>query len=119
MELVDLSLARRMLGLPHPLPSDDADLESVVGWIIHVKIDDRAPDKHDHRQTQRDCRPKNFKPEVSLNGSRPFILRATTIFDREDDNHEKNHRSEEYRHRDQKIKERIDPWRYRRCLFRE
>ena len=119
MEFVDLSLSLSMLGFPHPLPSDDADLESVVGWIINVKINDRAPDKHDHCQTEWDGGPKNFEPEVSLNGSRPFILRATAVFNREHDNHEKNQCSKEDRHRDEKIKERIDPCRHGRCLFRE
>ena len=78
-----------MLRLPHPLPADDADLESVVRRIINVKINDRAPDKHDHGQTERDHRPKNFQPELSLDGSRPFILGAAAIFDGEDDNQRK------------------------------
>ena len=48
-----ISLGPRVLHLPHPLSADDTDLQ-LVRRIINVKKNDRAPDKHHHRQTERD-----------------------------------------------------------------
>src|SRR5262245_9020078 len=108
-----------MLRLPHPLPADDADLEGVVWRAENVKKNDRAPDKDHHRQTERDQGPKDLQPQDSLDGSGPFILSATAIFDGEENNHEKNQRNEENRNGDKKKQKRVHPWRHGQGLLRE
>src|SRR5215475_9627385 len=86
MQLVYFPLPFRMLRLPHPLSADDADLEGIVWRAENVDKNDRAPNKDHHRQTERDHGPKDLQPEGSLDGSGPLILRATAIFDGEENN---------------------------------
>jgi len=48
VQLIDLSLSRRVLKLPHPLFADDIDFDRVLRRAIHLEVDLRAPDKECH-----------------------------------------------------------------------
>jgi hypothetical protein len=48
MQLIDFTLSRSVLKLPHPLLADDVDFDRVLGRTIEVEIHLHAPDKDGH-----------------------------------------------------------------------
>src|SRR5262249_38966801 len=81
MKLIDFRTALRVLNLPHPLLSDDVDLEGVARRVVSNVKKSSAPHEHDHRQTEGHHRPKNFQAQVSENGLWPFVFGTPAVFD--------------------------------------
>ena len=54
VKFVNLTLARRMLNLPHPLFSDNVDLHRIVRWPRLLEKELSAPGEHGHRNDERD-----------------------------------------------------------------
>src|SRR4029077_2620744 len=52
VQLIDFAQAGGLLDLPHPLLSDDVDIEGVHGHTAIIHIDDRAPAKHAQSQKE-------------------------------------------------------------------
>src|SRR5271169_1620012 len=46
VQLVDLPAAVGLLNFPHPLLADDVDVQSVLGRMAIIDVDDRTPAKH-------------------------------------------------------------------------
>ena len=61
----------------------------------------------------------HLQPEISLDRLGPFIFGAAAVFDGEDDNSKKISADKKNRHGDEKIKQRVHPWRHSRCLLRK
>ncbi len=89
VQRVDLVLAARMLGLPHPLLADDVDIHRVGRRRVHAEVDERAPDKHHQEESQRDDRPCRFQQRraFDLHGHGVALLAV----ENREAGHEQNH----------------------------
>src|SRR5262249_23810595 len=61
VQFVDFALTGRMLKLPHPLFTDDVDLERIFRWPVLFEIDFGTPDKEAERNQKWNYRPKRLK----------------------------------------------------------
>ena len=76
MQLINLARAFNMLELPHPLLPRAVDFHGIGRGTIEMKINHRAPGKHDERNTQGNHRPGYFQDHGAVNGFRLGALCA-------------------------------------------
>src|SRR6185369_3119669 len=80
---VDFTVSLLVLDFPHPLFSDDVDLERVPGRHFFVKINLGAPAKKSHRDQNRNGRPGDFNQVDAQSRFGPVGRLAATISKKE------------------------------------
>src|SRR5579875_1949687 len=86
VQRINLMLATRVFGLPHPLLANDVDVHGVGGRVIDAEVQERTPYECNQEEAQRDDGPGGFQQSVALNlyGLRmPFLA----VKDGEADDH--------------------------------
>src|SRR5579872_432277 len=73
-----------MLGLPHPLLSDNVDIHGVVRRAGHLKENTGTPAEHHHHEEKRHNGPSDFKRQCSCDFGGAFVLRAAPVLDGKD-----------------------------------
>src|SRR5438105_10028911 len=92
MQLIDLAMALGMLDFPHPLLADDINFHRVGGGTGLINEDSSGPEKHDHRNAERNDRPDDFEGEI-VRGFRGRRFGPAAILQREiNDEHENQER---------------------------
>src|SRR4029079_13240280 len=85
VQLVDLTLTRRVLELPHPLLADHINFQSVLGWSRFGEVNLGPPDKYGHRDQQWDHRPERFQFRRAFDRPRNFKSVAAAITNHKED----------------------------------
>src|ERR1700722_6385419 len=107
MQLVDLALAFGMLQLPHPLLSDHIYLLRVVRRPRHSEEKVRAPDKHDHGQSEGDDAPEDLQAHRALYRRGHLGFGTPPVTDGEIENAEEYSNRKEGRHGQQEVEQMI------------
>ena len=118
MQRIDLMLSTRMLRLPHPLLADDIDVHRVGRRIVDPEVQQRAPDKDDQEQRQRNNRPGRLEQRRAfhLDGDRVLLL---AIPNREAEDENSHQRQADHREQQQEEVERVSVRRNGRRLARK
>src|SRR5207237_2432360 len=95
MQLVDISPARNVLRLPHPLLADYVDFHRTVGCAGEMEEELRAPDEHDHRDPKRDDRPEELERDRAVDGVADLIVVCAVELRREDGEKDRDERRED------------------------
>src|SRR6185503_20047970 len=76
VERINFVLTTGVLCLPHPLLADDIDIHSVGGRSVDAEVDERAPDKHDEEEAERNDSPGGLAHggALDLYGNRVVLL---------------------------------------------
>src|SRR6476646_2366801 len=106
VQRIDFALATRMLELPHPLLAHAIDYQGVLGRVLNVIVEYRAPDKNDHGDTERDDGPHNFQQGGTVDLLR-FLTRTSTVPDNKEEDQQGDEQGEERGDQHQKQVERI------------
>ena len=119
MQLVDLPLSVGVLDLPHPLLSDDVDLERIGRRPVHREEEVGPPEEKREGDEERNHRPGDFELQRALDSAGELRLRPPPILDREVDDRERDQRREEEADEEQVEVEMVDVRRHRGGLFRK
>ena len=80
MHRVDLALAARMFGLPHPLLGNDVDLERAGRRLEHAHVNISTPNKQPEEDSQRGNSPAGLKSPGLLRDCATIDAAASAIF---------------------------------------
>src|SRR5947209_6173560 len=112
MQLVNLTLSFRVLKLPHPLLSDDVNLNRILWRPRQSEIDARSPDEDADKDEERDNRPTEFDPTGRARRQSKLISRSPTIFDSEVCDEDDDSGCDEPAQTQQEIEERVNAMRF-------
>src|SRR6185295_10775727 len=119
MELVNLTLSRGVLDLPHPLLADNVDFRCECRSLHLFEVNVCTPNEKAHGDHQRNDCPDRFEPMRACYGSRYFKRRSPAITDYKENKHAGNQQRKERRHARQVEVQCIDLTGERRSGFRE
>ena len=87
VQFVDFSAAVGLLNFPHPLLADDINVQSVLGRMAVIDVNNRAPAKHGQGQNCGNHDPRDFQAHVAVNRNADFVLTLAVKF--EEENHDR------------------------------
>jgi len=119
VELVDLALTRRVLGLPHPLLAGDVVLRGVRRRTVETEVDLGAPDEGEEHDEQRNDRPGDLEDRRLVERRADLVLALAAVPHREDEDHDRDPDREEGAHPDQPEGQGVDVARERRSRLGE
>src|SRR6185312_3863386 len=107
MQRIDLTLAVRILQLPHPLLGDDVDFPRVRRRLLDFEVEFRAPGEHSDEEYKRYQSPCRFHLDIALDLLRELVVILAVIAQSPIDQQDRNRRGDRAADSDQHPEEPI------------